>query len=123
LKEIRNRWVRGSNVREILPLLLAESISPGAKELLKEERVGVEAIYGLIDVLQPFAITGWHCTRLTDAEMDHILRAGMQLPDTAMLNRRIDALVTSGDIAPDIARRLKAENQSRDARQSGSALT
>jgi hypothetical protein len=40
LKEFRNRWAHGSNAMEIVPLLLAESISPGAKELLKEQRVG-----------------------------------------------------------------------------------
>lgn len=40
LKEFRNRWAHGSNAKEIVPLLLAVSISPGAKELLKEERVG-----------------------------------------------------------------------------------
>jgi hypothetical protein len=39
LKEFRNRWAHGST-KEIIPLLLAVSISPGAKELLKEERVG-----------------------------------------------------------------------------------
>lgn len=78
-----------------------------------------KAIYGLIDVLQPFAITGWHCTRLTDAEIDQILREGMQLPDTAMLNRRIDALVASGDLAPDIAARLKAKHQCGDTNRAG----
>jgi hypothetical protein len=40
LKEFRDRWAKGPNARETVLLLLAESISPGAKELLKEERVG-----------------------------------------------------------------------------------
>jgi len=43
------------------------------------------AIYGLMDGLQPYTITGWHCTRLTDAEVREILRNGMQLPDAKML--------------------------------------
>lgn len=60
-----------------------------------------EAIYGLIDVLQPYAITGWHCSRLTDAEIRHILCEGMQLPNAAMLNNRIDALVASGNLEPE----------------------
>ncbi|MGD9633545.1 MAG: hypothetical protein AB7U97_09730 [Pirellulales bacterium] len=78
-----------------------------------------EAIYGLIDVLQPYAITGWHCTRLTDAEIDQIARDGMQLPNTALLDRRIDALVASGELVPEIAVRLKATNQSGDANRAG----
>ena len=38
-----------------------------------------QAIQGLRDALQPYHILGWHCTRLTDAEGDDILRNGMQL--------------------------------------------
>ena len=70
-----------------------------------------KAIYGLIDALQPYEIVGWHCTRLTDAEADDILRDGMQLPDVAMLARRIDAVVKANKLAPDIARLLKSKNQ------------
>lgn len=77
------------------------------------------AIYGLIDVLQPYAITGWHCSRLTDAEIRHILREGMQLPNATMLNHRIDALVASGDFEPEIALRLKQKNQSADTNRAG----
>jgi len=35
------------------------------------------AIYGLMDALRPYEITGWHCTRLTDVEINHILQHGM----------------------------------------------
>ena len=70
-----------------------------------------KAINGLIDALQPYEIVGWHCTRLTDAEADDILRDGMQLPDAAMLARRIDAVVKANKLAPDIARLLKSKNQ------------
>ena len=44
-----------------------------------------QAIYGLIDVVQPYVITGWYCSRLTDTEIRHILREGMQLPNETML--------------------------------------
>ena len=40
LKEFRNPWANESIEKEVFPLLLAGSISPGAKELLKEQRVG-----------------------------------------------------------------------------------
>ena len=33
-----------------------------------------KAIYGLRDILPAYEILGWHCTRLTDAETDDILR-------------------------------------------------
>lgn len=77
------------------------------------------AIYGLIDILEPYTITGWHCTRLTDVEIDHILRHGLQLPDTAMLNQRIDALVAMDHLTDDIASRLKGNNQSGDRNRAG----
>ena len=44
-----------------------------------------KAIYGLRDILQAYEILGWHCTRLTDAEVDEILRDGMELPNAEML--------------------------------------
>jgi hypothetical protein len=85
-------------------------VSPGAYD---------EAIYGLIDVLEPYAIAGWHCTRLTDAEVNEILRNGMQLPNAEMIMRRIDALLKANQITPNIARRLKKENQCNDANRAG----
>ena len=69
------------------------------------------AIYGLRDILQAYEILGWHCTRLTDAEVDEILRDGMELPNAKMLTRRIDALVKANVIDPDVGRRLKSENR------------
>ena len=69
-----------------------------------------EAIYGLRNILRAYEIPGWHCTRLTDAEVDEILRDGMQLPNADTLTRRIDALVNTKLIEPQIALRLKSEN-------------
>lgn len=40
LRDFRRRWLGERKEREIVPLLVAESISPGAKGLLREERVG-----------------------------------------------------------------------------------
>jgi len=62
-----------------------------------------QAIYGLRDVLQPFAIKGWHCTCLTKAEIATIISTGMQLPDAAMLNGRIDALLNAGFVTESVA--------------------
>ena len=77
------------------------------------------AIYGLMDALQPFEIKGWHCTRLTNLEADDILCNGMQLPDAAMLARRIDALTEANVVARDVARRLKSENQADENNRAG----
>ena len=77
------------------------------------------ALHGLMDILQPYVILGWHCTRLTAAEADDVLRSGMQMPDAAMLERRIDALVESKEITPDLAYRLKSKNQSDEKNRAG----
>jgi hypothetical protein len=73
-----------------------------------------KAIGGLMDALQPYAIRGWHCTRLTDYEIDEIQTNGMLLPNAAMLTRRINALVKAGQLASAIAQQLIAKNQADD---------
>lgn len=77
------------------------------------------AVYGLRDVLQQYAITGWHCTRLTEMEIADILSGGMRLPDATMLNQRIDALLTAGLVTETIARSLKARNQAHEEYRAG----
>jgi hypothetical protein len=77
------------------------------------------AIYALQEMLNPSALRGWHCTRLTDAETDAIIRAGVQLPDQAMLSRRIDALVQQGLIKPATAAILKSKNQAHESNRAG----
>ncbi len=78
-----------------------------------------QAIYGLRDALRPYAIKGWHCTRLTNAEIANIISTGMQLSDAAMLNRRIDALLIAGLVTEYIADRLKAQNQVDESNRAG----
>ena len=51
---------------------------------------------GLRRVLNNHALHGYHCTRLTKAEIEHIKSNGMQLPNGAMLKRRIEALEAAG---------------------------
>jgi hypothetical protein len=77
------------------------------------------AIYGLQDALQPYAITGWHCTRLTRAEIDTIKSTGMQLPSAAMLNQRIYAVLKEGLLTKPVADRLKADNQAAEEYRAG----
>jgi hypothetical protein len=76
-------------------------------------------IEALGDLLQPFTLRGWHCTRLTDEEITAILDQGLQLPTAAMLHRRIDAVVTAGALHIPIAAALKAQHQAADANRAG----
>ncbi len=65
----------------------------------------------LAEMLRGHALTGWHCTRLADREIDAILVGGMQVPDEGMLLRRIDALVAEGLIPSSPSVSLKAKNE------------
>ena len=64
-------------------------------------------------------VTGWHCTRLTDAEIALIEATGMQLPNVQMLNERIDSLVEVGQITALIAGALKRTNQASEETRAG----
>ena len=78
-----------------------------------------EAMHGLRVALQPYAIPGWHCSRLTEAEVYGIRSKGMKPPNAEMLARRIDALMEAGEITPEMGRRLKLENQAGDKNRAG----
>lgn len=77
------------------------------------------AIYGLRDLLQPYSLIAWHCTRLTDKEVAAITANGMQPPNPDILKRRIDALVLAGDLTAETADQLKARNQADEASRRG----
>jgi hypothetical protein len=77
------------------------------------------AVYGLQDVLRQYELVGWHCTRLTEAEIAAIESGGMQLPDSAMLDRRLETLCGDGLISPASAQRLKAKNQAHEPSRAG----
>lgn len=77
------------------------------------------AIGELQELLQPFVLKGWHCTRLTDQEIDRVLADGIVLPDLNLLQARIDALVARGLIENDIGDRLKTRNQASDKNRAG----
>ncbi|MFZ2467774.1 MAG: hypothetical protein WAW54_05215 [Parvibaculum sedimenti] len=82
-------------------------------------RVYDGAILALSELLQPYAVTGWHCTRLTLAEIAVILDSGLSLPDARMLDRRIDALVELDMFSQDVGKKLKAENQAHEKNRAG----
>lgn len=77
------------------------------------------AIYQLAELLRPHALVGWHCTRLTDAEIAAIREGGMQLPHEGMLTARVDAVLRSGFISPETAETLKGHNQATEPNRKG----
>ena len=78
-----------------------------------------EAVCAVGDALRPYSVTGWHCTRLTDGEIAQIVRSGMQLPDGATLRRRIDALVTVGQLTANTGARLATVNLADESNRAG----
>jgi hypothetical protein len=87
-----------------------------ARRLAHEYDVAVD---GLRSMLLPFTLHGYHCTRLTEAEIAHILACGMRPPDRAFLCERIDQLRVTGMIDEDIANRLKEQNQAHESSRAG----
>jgi hypothetical protein len=70
-------------------------------------------------VLNNHVLHGYHCTRLTDDEIAHIESNGMQLPDGAMLKRRVEALERAGRIEAQVGRAFVAENSADDTNRAG----
>ena len=78
-----------------------------------------DAIRALEEILSLYALRGWHCTRLTGAEIAAIDRDGMSLPNVEMLARRIDAVAAAGGFTPEVAAALKAKNQAHEKNRAG----
>jgi hypothetical protein len=57
-------------------------------------------IYELKDLVRAsdYTMRGYHCTRLTEAEIQTILASGMSLPNQAMLHKRIADAVAAGSV-------------------------
>jgi hypothetical protein len=77
------------------------------------------AIYALDDLLRPYPLHGYHCTRLSEAEIAHILAEGMQPPNSTRLCARIDGLLAAGLIDPAIADKLRAEHGADEPSRTG----
>jgi hypothetical protein len=78
-----------------------------------------DAIRGLRVVLGNHTLHGYHCARLTDAEMNQITSSGMGLPNGTTLHQRIQTILNSGLIEPHIADRLRRENQADESNRVG----
>jgi hypothetical protein len=77
------------------------------------------ALHRLESVLINCTLHGYHCTRLTAAEIAHIRSTGMQLPNETVLRQRIGTLRDGGLIDGSTAADLIAENQAAETNRAG----
>jgi hypothetical protein len=61
------------------------------------------------DLLNKYPLRGYHCTRLTQNEIEQILKEEMSLQNLKSVSARISALEQAKQISPEIAKRLKSE--------------
>lgn len=79
------------------------------------------AVRALGDALLPYALRGYHFTRLTGQEAVHIRAQGLEVLSIGLLNRRIAAQVAQGTLTNEQAQRLLAHNQVCDSSRAGKA--
>ena len=77
------------------------------------------AVGRLEAVLVRHEVVGFHCTRLTNSEIETILSQGLQMPDAAMLETRIAARVSEGHFDTEMAAALLARHQAGDKNRKG----
>lgn len=80
-----------------------------------------EAMQQLGDALSPFAIRGFHFTRLTEDEAAGIRTSGLEVLSTDLIARRVAARVEQGALTTDQATHLLKTNQVLDANRSRQA--
>jgi hypothetical protein len=86
------------------------SLMPSNEFTPRRER----AVANVLDLLQSSQLRGWHCTRLTESEIQEITQNGMRLPNLKLLQERISQVQAIGLIDKTIAERLRCENQADD---------
>ena len=71
--------------------------------------------------LEPYALRGYHFTRLTDEEAEHIRTHGLEVLSTDLVERRINSQVAGGGMTEAQAKRLLANNQVSESNRAGMA--
>lgn len=69
-----------------------------------------KVIYGLKPILSSYYLHGYHCTRLTEDEINTILSNGMTLQNAETLKYRLENIVSKGQIEKEIAVQLLSYN-------------
>lgn len=73
----------------------------------------------LTDILNGYSLHGYHCTRLTNEEIQKVLLEGMQPQNCDLLYERISVLENTGKISTKVSTRLKNENQANEPNRIG----
>jgi hypothetical protein len=68
------------------------------------------AMTALGQALQPYAIRGWHCTRLTPREAREVETNGLDILGDHLIKTRISALVHSNEMDADVAEKILTTN-------------
>ena len=79
------------------------------------------AVRTLGEALLPYALRGYHFTRLTEEEAEHIKANGLEVLSADLLERRIASQVACGSMTQEQANRLLANNQVRESNRAGMA--
>ena len=69
--------------------------------------------------LKRYTIEGWHCTRLTDTEVDTIRERGLYPTSEEMLKHRLKEVTAKGIITNEIQNRLLARNGANEEARAG----
>jgi hypothetical protein len=72
-------------------------------------------VYGFKEVIDPYYLHGYHCTRLTEHEVAKINEEGMSLQNLNTLKERIELLKNSGLLHVQVGELLIADNQADDS--------
>jgi hypothetical protein len=96
-------------------IFLSYDLGRGAnRPMLRPENPYAAEFYALLEAMDrrmaARTIRAFHYTRLTDEEVTALRRSGVHLSTPETLRRRLDLLVASGRLEPDVADRLYAES-------------
>ena len=75
----------------------------------------------LCEALQPYAVRGWHCTKLTRSEIEDVRVNGLRVLNYKFLEARIGSLVKESIVDVNLARLLLSGSRARDSNRAGMA--
>lgn len=70
-------------------------------------------------ILRPYSLQGFHCTRLSEYEVNLVRTSGLKLLNRDFLCERIDRLVADSTISAEVAEKLKFKNLAGDSKREG----
>lgn len=104
-----------SALEDVRPIMRAWELD------LPEERAADydPAIAKLEEALYGYSITGWHCTRLADEEIDNVRANGLDVLSADLVDRRISEQVLRGRLTAATGRSLISSHQANELNRCG----